>query len=125
MKKLIFKIAKLRVLDGYICILGVVLFYKVLADYSGWLHIIDISMRAWRLPLFSVDLSYHARNKNNSNSAYPPFTGRVTVLKFTFLDTTREPARITSEKCKAWDKEREARKAEEKRLIEAAQEAGL
>lgn len=124
--KLLRWISEKRLLDGYIGILDVILFYKILANYMTTLYVFSLSMRAGKTPLFSIAIDYHWRNKTNTAySFYPPFTAKVTLWKWSLFDNTKEPARLTSEACQKYTDARKAKDAENARLIQAAKEAGL
>jgi hypothetical protein len=119
-------IVSARLLDGYIGILKVVLFYKILARYSVALYIFSLSLRIGRASIFSVDLEYnYFNNKKTDASFYPPFTFTLKVWKWSLFDNTREPARLTSESVNKYMEERKAQKAENERLIRAAIDAEL
>jgi hypothetical protein len=97
-----------------------------MAKYHTTIDILSLSMRAWKVPLFSIHFEYHTWNKTRYDASfYPPFTFSAKLGKWTIIDNSREPARLTSEsvnKYMAYSKEKEA---EDARLIQAAKEAGL
>jgi len=124
--KLINWISEKRLLDGYIGILGVILFYKILAKYHTTIDIFSLSMRAWKTPLFGVHIEYHSWNKTKySNSFYPPVTAKLYIWKWTLFDNSKEPARLTSESVNKYMAASKAVEVEKDRLIQAAKEAGL
>lgn len=124
--KLLRWISDKRLLDGYIGILGVILFYKILANYLTTLVVFSLSMRAWKTSLFYIGIEYHWVNKTNTTySFYPPFTASVKLWKWAIFDNSKEPARLTSESVKKYMDAQKSRDAENERLIQAAKEAGL
>lgn len=124
--KIINWISEKRLLDGYIGIFGIILFYKILAKYHSTIDIFSLSMRAWKIPLFCVRFEYHTWNKTKSSASfYPPFTFSVKLWKWTLVDNSREPARLTSESVEKYMAAHKAQEAEDTRLILAAKEAGL
>ena len=81
--------SKRRLLDGYIGILGIVFFYKVLAAYHNFFYIFDFSLRY----VFSISLCYHPQPHD-----YPMFQFIIKLFKFTLFDNGEKAAQIISER---------------------------
>lgn len=92
---------KHRLLDGYIGILGFVLHYKILANYSGWFHLFGLSLRN----VFYIDLSYHLRP-----SDYPAFHFQFEVFNKSLINNGERSAEIISNKVNKYLAENEAKK---------------
>ena len=98
---------KHRLLDGYIGVLGLVFWFKVMAGYSSWLYVWDFSLK-W---IFSTACIYHSFRGN-----YPAITFSLKVFGHGF-DTGNKAAKITHEEVVRDMRERDERAAMEKKRI--------
>ncbi len=80
---------KHRLLDGYVGVLGFVFWFRILAGYDSWFHIIYLQLKH----VIGIDFSYHPSSK-----FYPLFTFSLSIGNNKFLiNTGAEAARLTSE----------------------------
>ena len=115
MKHILQFFLKHRLLDGYIGILGVVLHYKILANYSGWFHLFSLSLRY----IFSIDLSFHPRP-----SHYPPFHFSFSLFEKTIIDNGKKASQRNSDEVQAFiDRRKREKDAARKRLEQIDPEA--
>ena len=109
MKKVIMFFDKNRLLDGYIRILGLVFWFKILAGYSTEFYIWDFTLK-W---VFSTHCIYHTFRGN-----YPAFTLSFKIFGHGF-DTGKQAAQQTHEEVTKWMQERKDKETAEKAEIEA------
>ena len=103
---------KHRLLDGYIGVLGLVFWYKILAGYSSWFYIWDFSLK-W---IFSTSLIYHSWRGN-----YPTLTLSFKLFGHGF-DTGNKAAQITRDEVEKDMQEAKGFRAAEKQRIEKLEE---
>ena len=89
--------SKRRLLDGYIGILGIVFFYRILAVYHNFFYIFSFSLRY----IFSISLCYHPQPHD-----YPMFVFELEIFKHVLFDNGEKAAQIISEKCDKYMAER-------------------
>lgn len=121
MKKVYDWVANKRLLDGYIGILGVVLFYKIIAQYHNTVYLFSVSAKAGKVPLFNIDLSHWRRGISNN---IPLIRLQVSILKWQYDSAAKEIKALHEwavENSAKW----KAEQAENERLIFAAKVAGL
>ena len=119
MKKILDWIINKRLLDGYIGILGIVCHYRILASYHITVSVISLNLRFWKQQVFRLAIDYHSFSR-----FYPKYTFCLQVFGKGF-NTAKKAAKQTKDSVDKYMKIHDAEKEEEKRLIEAAKEAGL
>jgi hypothetical protein len=76
-----------RLLDGYLGLFGIVTWYKILADYRGFVYLFDLSMRAWKWSIFAVEATYWRTNRTNSTwSKRAPVSYMLIIGKHRLID---------------------------------------
>ena len=97
-----------RLLDGYISILGMTFWYKIMAGYHTELYIWDFTLK-W---IFSTHCIYHS-----FRGYYPAFTFSFKLFGHGF-DTGKQSAQKTHDEVTGWMQERKEKEAVEKAKIE-------
>ena len=102
-----------RLLDGYIGILGFIVWYKLLAWYAHFFYIWDLTIKY----LFSTQLVYHPATLGKRD--YPMFTFRISLFKWEFYTGKKAAEKIharVSEYMKE-SKKREQDEADAKKVL--------
>ena len=101
--------SKHRLLDGYIGILGIVLHYRILANYSGWFYLFYVSLRN----IISLNLSYHPKP-----SKYPRLQFALSLFEKKIVDNGEVAAKKISDDVDNWLADEKKKKQAARNRIE-------
>lgn len=122
MKKLYSYICKKRLIDATIGVLGIILWLRVLALYGVVTHIIYLAINVFGKSLISLDVSY---GWGGGSIEFPPIVFNFRLFGILIVNTGErgfsELHKSSNEITAYYEKVRK----EEKRLADAAREAGL
>lgn len=118
MKKIYDWVVDKRLLDGYIGIMGAVLFYKLLADYRGIVYLIEVSAKAGKHSLFHISLA-HWRQTRIGKNAMPLIRLQASIWTW-HIDTAAKEVEELHARAAVSMADYKRREQEKERLYETA-----